>query len=333
MPLDLSSLRLPLIVSPMFLVSGPELVLAASRSGVVGSFPALNQRTSLGYEGWLKTVTEGLREGPLAGAAQVAPFAVNLIVHGSNRRLEADLELTLRYQVPVVITSLGAVRDVVLKIQDQGGVVLHDVTSVRHAEKALEAGVDGLIAVSAGAGGHAGTLNPFALVAELRQLTDKLIVLAGSIGSGGQIAAAIAAGADLAGAGTRFIATEESLASPAYKQMLLQTSAKDVVYTPKISGVAANFLTPSLHANGIELAELEQHGEIDIASELDHKSKAWKDIWSAGHGVGSIGDVPATAALVARMETEFEAALQRLQRSAHPDPRHAPVARVGTASR
>ncbi|HEA1245060.1 TPA: nitronate monooxygenase, partial [Escherichia coli] len=278
MPLDLSQLRLPLIVSPMFLVSGPELVIAASRNGVIGSFPALNERTSQGYEQWLKTITEGLREGPLPGNSQVAPFAVNLIVHGSNRRLEADLELTLRYRVPVVITSLGAVRDVVLKIQDQGGVVLHDVISVRHAEKALEAGVDGLIAVSAGAGGHGGTLNPFAFVSELRQLTDKLIVLAGAVSTGGHIAAAIAAGADLAGAGTRFIATRESLASAAYKQMVQQASAKDVIYTPKISGVPANFLKPSLHDNGIDLADLEPHGEIDVATELDHKSKAWKDI-------------------------------------------------------
>ncbi|EZP36715.1 NAD(P)H-dependent flavin oxidoreductase [Janthinobacterium lividum] len=316
MPLDLTELRLPLIVSPMFLVSGPDLVLAASRSGVIGSFPALNARSSEEYATWLQRISDGLREGPLPGCERAAPFAVNLIVHGSNRRLEADLALTLRHQVPVVITSLGAVRDVVLKIQDQGGIVLHDVTSVRHAEKALEAGVDGLIAVAGGAGGHAGTLNPFALVAELRQLTGKLIVLAGSIGNGGQIAAAIAAGADLAGAGTRFIATQESLASAAYKQMLLAASARDVIYTPKISGIPANFLQPSLEANGIDLATLAAHGAIDLASELDHKSKAWKDIWSAGHGVGTITDLPPVAELLSRMDAEFEAAMARLRQRA-----------------
>lgn len=332
MPLDISQLRLPLIVSPMFLVSGPDLVVAAARSGVIGAFPALNQRSSAGYEHWLQQIAQGLREGPLAGCDRVAPYAVNLIVHGSNRRLQADLELTLRYRVPIVITSLGAVHDIVLRIQDHGGVVLHDVTSVRHAEKALEAGVDGLIAVCAGAGGHGGTLNPFAFVAELRQLTDKQIVLAGAVSNGAHIAAAIAAGADLACAGTRFIATRESMASAAYKQMLLNSSAKDIVYTPRISGIPANFLRPSLEANGIALDAPDMHGAVDLGKELDHEGKAWKDIWSAGHGVGSLRDIPPASVLCARMEAEFAASIQRLGGYAGGDPWHQRICRMGLTS-
>jgi len=305
-------LRLPVIAAPMFLVSGPALVVAACRSGVAGCFPALNLRSTAQYEHWLAQIEAGLSAGPLAGVGQVAPFGVNLIVHGSNPRLQADLAVTVKHRVPLVITSLGAVTDVVDAIHDYGGVVLHDVISAKHGEKALKAGVDGLIAVTAGAGGHGGNLNPFALVGELRRMTDKWIAMAGGIGAGGQIAAALCAGADLVSMGTRFIATAESEAPPDYKTMLVQTQAKDIVYTPKISGINANFMIPSLERHGVDLAQLGAHDTVDLAAELDHEGKAWKDLWSAGQGVGQIDDVPTTAELVSRLSTEFDQAARVL---------------------
>lgn len=309
----LKDLHLPLIAAPMFLVSGPELVTACCRNGVVGSFPALNLRSTPDYAAWLEQIHAGLGVGPVPGVARVAPHAVNLIVHASNPRLAADLEVTIRYRVPIVITSLGAVADLVQAVHSYGGLVLHDVTTARHAEKALKAGVDGLIAVAAGAGGHAGSVNPFALLAELRALAnDKLIVLAGSMGSGRDIAAAIAAGADYAYMGTRFIATRESLASEAYKAMLMASAASDIVYTPKISGIHANFLKPSIVDNGLDLDEIAAHGDIDLGEELNHKSLAWKHIWSAGHGTGSIRDIPSVAELSARLRDEFRLAAGRL---------------------
>lgn len=296
----------------MFLVSGPELVISACRSGIVGSFPALNQRSTAGYAEWLDVIEAGLAAGPVAGVDRVAPYAVNLIVHRTNPRLGADLELTVSRRVPVVITSLGAVRDVVQAVQSYGGLVLHDVASPRHGEKALAAGVDGLIAVAGGAGGHAGTLNPFALIGELWRMTDGLLALAGAIGTGAHIAAALAAGADVACAGTRFIATRESRADDTYKKMLLEVGAEDIVYTPKISGINANFIGRSIRENGLDLATMPDHGAVDMGSELDHRSKAWKDIWSAGHGVGLIDDIPSVAELCGRLRQEFRDAAGRL---------------------
>ncbi|MCK9285790.1 MAG: nitronate monooxygenase [Rhodocyclaceae bacterium] len=310
--MDIAHLSLPLIASPMFLVSGPELVVAACRSGVIGAFPALNRRSTAEYEEWLEQIERGCNDGPVDGVAAIAPHAVNLIVHRTNPRLNADLEITVKHRVPVVITSLGAVRDVVAAVQSYGGIVLHDVTSARHGEKALKAGVDGLIAVSAGAGGHGGTLNPFALVGELRRLTDKLIALGGAVSTGGHIAAALAMGADLACAGTRFIATRESMASPAYKAMLLEAGADDIVYTPKISGINANFIAQSIRDNGLDLATLPAHDVVDMETELNQTSRAWKDIWSAGHGVGLIHDVPTVAELCARLRTEYRETIERL---------------------
>lgn len=298
-------LALPAIVAPMFLVSGPRLVIAACQAGLVGTFPALNQRTSEGYAAWLDEIATALA----ATAKPAAPFGVNLIVHKTNTRLMADMTITVKAKVPVVITSLGAVRDVVDAVHSYGGIVLHDVTNARHAEKAIEAGADGVIAVAAGAGGHAGTINPFALIAELRPIVgDRLLVLAGAISDGASIAAAIAAGADLAYLGTRFIATEESLAHEDYKAMIVAARSGDIVYTPKVSGIPANFLAPSLARAGVDLEALGGDGKLD----LGHEAKAWSTVWSAGHGVAAIDDVAPVAVLAGRLVSEFRTARDRL---------------------
>ncbi len=311
-PLFRGTLTLPAIAAPMFLVSGPKLVVETCKAGLVGTFPALNQRTSDGYAAWLDEIAAGLAAARAAGM-RTAPFGVNLIVHKTNPRLMADLTITCKAKVPLVITSLGAVRDVVDAVHSYGGIVLHDVISARHAEKALEAGADGVIAVSAGAGGHAGTINPFALASELRPLCgDKTLVLAGSISNGGSIAAAIAAGADLAYLGTRFIATTESLAQPDYKQMIVDAGSKDIVYTPKISGVAANFLIPSLQRAGLDVTTMEPSKGMD----LEHEAKAWSTVWSAGHGVAGIHSVVPVGELVAELTEQYRAACSRL--SAYP---------------
>ena len=238
------TLAIPAIAAPMFLVSGTDLVVETSCSGVIGTFPALNQRTTTGYSAWLDEIEERLATRPHA------PFGVNLIVHKTNERLTADLEVTVEHRVPIVITSLGAVREIVDSIHSYGGLVFHDVTNLHHARKAADAGVDGLIAVCAGAGGHTGLLNPFAFVAEIRQFFRKTLILSGGITTGRHIAAAQIMGADLVYLGTRFINTEESLAPRAYKQMIIDSSSKDILYTSSISGVPANFLTPSLIAAG-----------------------------------------------------------------------------------
>lgn len=303
-------LSLPVIAAPMFLVSGPELVIQCCKSGIVGSFPALNQRTSEGFEEWLNQIEEALDE-------QDAPYAVNLIVHKTNRRVEADLKLVVKHKVPIVITSLGAASEVVDAIHSYGGIVLHDVTTVRFAEKALEAGVDGLIAVCAGAGGHAGTYNPFAFIHELKQLTDKPIIASGCISDGASVLAAQAAGAELAYMGTRFIAASESMASERYRDIVQSSSAKDIVYTPKISGVNANFLQPSITAAGIDLSAIETP-TMDAESELSGDSKAWKDIWSAGQGVGAISKTEPTAEIIATLKSEYREALGRLTGIAQP---------------
>jgi nitronate monooxygenase len=290
----------------MFLVSGPELVVAACRAGILGTFPALNQRTSEGFAAWLEEI-----EGALAKTPAAAPFGVNLIVHKSNRRLEQDLSICVAHRVPVVITSLGAVPDLVREVHGYGGVVFHDIVSRRHAEKAAAAGVDGLILVCAGAGGHAGTLNPFALLAEVRQVFSGTILLAGCISSGRDIFAARAMGADLAYLGTRFIATRESRAAEPYKRMLCAASAGDIVFTPAVSGIPGNFLRQSLEAAGLDPAAL--RSASDLATELQGgEIKAWRDIWSAGQGVAAIHDIPSVAELVDRLVAEFEAARREL---------------------
>jgi len=289
-------LKLPAIAAPMFLTSGPDLVVETCRAGMIGTFPALNQRTSEGYGAWLDEIETRLGE-----ARGAAPFGVNLIVHKSNPRLQVDIAITVARQVPLVITSLGAVRDVVDAVHSYGGLVFHDVINRRHAEKAVEAGVDGIIAVAAGAGGHAGTLSPFALVAEIRSIFDGTIVLSGAMSSGRDIAAARLMGADLAYLGTRFIATQEAMVSDAQKAMLVEARAADILYTPAISGVHANFLRPSIVAAGLDPDNLVQHGALDMKNE----ARAWKNVWSAGQGTGSISDVPPAADLVARLIAEY----------------------------
>ncbi|TWH01243.1 nitronate monooxygenase [Mesorhizobium sp. J18] len=294
-------LRLPAIAAPMFLTSGPDLVVETCRAGLIGTFPSLNQRTSKGYGEWLEQIEERLDTLPDA-----APYGVNLIVHKSNPRVEADLKVTVDHKVPLVITSLGAVRDVVDAVHSYGGLVFHDVINRRHAEKAAEAGVDGIIAVCAGAGGHAGTMSPFALIPEIASFFSGTIVLSGAISTGRQIAAARMMGADFAYLGTRFIATRESMAADAYKEMIIASSAADVVYTPAISGVNANFLRPSIAAAGLDPDNLPDHGKMDMSNE----SRAWKNVWSAGQGVGSISAVPPVAELCKDLISEYRKAME-----------------------
>ena len=298
-------LRLPVVAAPMFLISNPGLVLACCGSGVVGSFPALNQRDSAGFKAWLEEIEAGL-----AQLQAPAPYAVNLIVHPTNPRLQADLALCVEHRVPIVITSLGAVKEVVDAVHSYGGLVFHDVTTRRHAEKAAEAGVDGLIAVAAGAGGHAGTWSPFALVAEIRQFFDKTLLLAGCINHGHEVLAAQLLGADLAYMGTRFIATQESQAQDAYKQMLLGAHAADIVHTPAVSGIPASFLRPSLERAGYDMAALKNATEQGKLKPIDDEAKAWKTVWSAGQGVGDIHDLPSATALIERLHGEYQAALK-----------------------
>lgn len=300
-------LRLPVVAAPMFLVSNPQLVLACCNSGVVGSFPALNQRDSSGFRAWLEEIQAGLN-------SDAAPYAVNLIVHHSNPRLQDDLAICVEKRVPIIITSLGAVKEVVDAVHSYGGLVFHDVTTRRHAEKAAEAGVDGLIAVAAGAGGHAGTWSPFALIAEIRQFFDKTLLLAGCLNHGHEILAAQLLGADLAYLGTRFIATQESHAGEAYKQMLLDAKAADIIHTPAVSGIPASFMRQSLQAAGYDLQRLQDKGEVNYGEKLkpvSDEAKAWKTVWSAGQGVGDIDDLPSVAELVARLDAEYRAARQR----------------------
>lgn len=298
-------LRLPVVAAPMFLVSNPQLVLACCNSGIVGSFPALNQRESSGFKDWLQEIEAGL-------GSNAAPYAVNLIVHGSNPRLQADLAICVEQRVPIVITSLGAVKEVVDAVHSYGGLVFHDVTTRRHAEKAAEAGVDGLIAVAAGAGGHAGTWSPFALIAEIRQFFDKTLLLAGCLNQGHEVLAAQLLGADLAYLGTRLIATQENAASAAYKQMILDAKAADIIHTPAVSGVPASFMRQSLELAGYDLKQLQNKGEVNYGEKLkpmDEEAKAWKTVWSAGQGVGNIRDLPSVEQLIARLDSEYRAAL------------------------
>ncbi|KNX80342.1 2-nitropropane dioxygenase [Pseudomonas sp. 250J] len=301
-------LRLPLVAAPMFLISNPRLVLACCANGVVGSFPALNQRDSAGFKAWLEEIEAGLAE-----LQAPAPYAVNLIVHPTNPRLQADLALCVEHRVPIVITSLGAVKEVVDAVHGYGGLVFHDVTTRRYAEKAAEAGVDGLIAVAAGAGGHAGTWSPFALVAEIRQFFDKTLLLAGCLNHGHELLAAQLLGADLGYMGTRFIATRESQAQDAYKQMILGAGAADIVHTPAVSGIPASFLRQSLEQAGYDLAALKSGHDAGKLKPLDDEAKAWKTVWSAGQGVGEIHDLPGAGELIGRLQDEYRTALARSQ--------------------
>lgn len=292
-------LRLPVISAPMFLVSGPELVIAACKAGIVGSFPAPNARTIEELESWLQQIGDALEAWRSEqGGQQPVPFAMNLIVHPMNTRLDQELALCERFHVPLVITSVGNPASAVARLHDSGTTVFHDVISLKHAEKAIAAGVDGLILVSAGAGGHTGQLNPFAFVRQVREIWQGPLVLGGSINDAACIRAALALGADMVYMGSRFLATQEAMSSAEYKQMLVTSSAADVLCTPLFSGLNANYLRPSMVAHGLD------PDQLTSAQISDKGVRAWKDIWSAGHGVGGIHDIPTVAELVQRLMDE-----------------------------
>src|SRR5580704_3104885 len=308
-------LRLPIIGAPLFIVSTPRLVLAQCKAGIVGSFPALNARPASQLDDWLAQITEELREYRSANPTlKVAPFAVNQIVHSSNNRLEEDVALCVKHKVPVIITSLRPPSEVVAAVHGYGGIVFHDVINLRHAEKAAAQGVDGIIAVCAGAGGHAGVLSPFALVKQIREIFPGTIILSGAMSSGADVLAAQALGADLAYLGTRFIATTEGNASPAYKQMLIDSRAEDIVYTSLFSGVAGNYLRGSVAHAGLDPDKLPEADKtkMNFGTGGNAEFKAWRDIWSAGQSVSGIHDVETVQALVDGMAMEYEAARARI---------------------
>ena len=304
----LDNLSLPVIGAPMFIVSQPQLVLAQCKAGIVGSFPALNARPKELLDEWLTMLTEEIAATRLAEPGRkIGPFAVNQIVHHSNDRLDHDVALCVKHKVPMVITSLRAPGDVVKEVHAYGGLVFHDVINVRHAQKALEAGVDGLILVAAGAGGHGGTLSPFVLVSEVRRFWDGPIALSGAMTHGRQILAAQAMGADLAYIGTRFIATSEANAADAYKQMILDSSAADVVYTPYFTGVHGNYLRPSILAQGLDPDNLPPRDKTSMSFGSD-RTKAWRDIWGVGQGIGAIDEIAPVSEVVTRLKREYRAA-------------------------
>jgi nitronate monooxygenase len=304
-------LRLPLIGSPLFIISNPDLVIAQCKAGIVGAFPALNARPVSLLDEWLHRITEELaawdRDHPDAPSA---PFAVNHIVHKSNDRLEQDVELSTKWKAPVVITSLGAQTPVNDAVHSYGGVVLHDVINDRFARKAIEKGADGLIPVAAGAGGHAGHLSPFALIQGLREWFDGPIALSGAIAHGRSILGAQAMGADLAYAGSAFIATQEANANRAYQQMIVESSGEDITYTNLFTGVHGNYLTPSIVAAGLDPANLpvSDASAMNFGSGGNQKAKAWRDIWGCGQGIGAVKSIPTAGELVARLSAEYEAA-------------------------
>ncbi len=314
-PLLRDRLRLPVIGAPMFIVSGPELVLAQCKAGIVGSFPALNARPEPVLDEWLTRIAHELAEyQALHPDAKVAPYAVNQIVHSSNTRLQHDLDLCVKHRVPIMITSLRAPDAVVEAAHSYGGLVFHDVTTIAHAKRALQAGVDGLILVATGAGGHAGRLSAFALVPEVRAFYDGTIILSGSIASGGAILATQALGADLAYIGTRFIACEEAHAPENYKQMIIDSRAEDIVYTSLFTGVHGNYLKGSIVNAGMDPDNLPEgdKSKMDFGSG-SAKAKAWRDIWGAGQGVGQMSDAPKAGVIVDRLETEYRTARAALR--------------------
>ncbi|GHF42981.1 NAD(P)H-dependent flavin oxidoreductase [Seohaeicola zhoushanensis] len=318
LPKALSRLRLPVIGSPLFIISNPDLVIAQCKAGIVGSFPALNAREKEGepieLERWLVRITEELdRHNQANPDTPAAPFAVNQIVHRSNARLERDVEICVKHRVPVWITSLGAQEWVNEAAHSVGGITLHDVINNRFAKKAVEKGADGLIAVAAGAGGHAGALSPFALVQEIREWFDGPLALSGAIARGDAILAAQAAGADLAYIGSAFIATEEANAVPGYKQMIVENGASDIVYSDLFTGVWGNYLKPSIAAAGMDPDNLERSDPSAMNFGADRqKPKSWKEIWGSGQGIGAVKEVVPAAQLVDRLEREYRAARDRL---------------------
>ena len=304
-------LRLPLIGAPMFILSRPALVIAQCTSGIVGSFPALNARPQQALAGWIVEINDALGQYQEEHQSHpVAPFAVNQIVHKSNERLNADMETCVRHEVPIVITSLRPPEDVVNAVHEYGGLVFHDVISLRHAQKAMQQGVDGIIAVCAGAGGHAGQLSPFALIKEIRREFDGTLILAGCMSNGGDILAAQAMGADLAYMGTRFIATEEAHAASDYKKMIVDSKAADIVYSSLFSGIHGNYLKGSVANAGYDPDDLPtgDSSSMDFSKQEQNAAKAWRDIWSAGQGAGGVDEILPAAELVVRIEKEYDAA-------------------------
>ncbi|GGF95106.1 2-nitropropane dioxygenase [Rhizobium wenxiniae] len=307
-------LRLPVVASPLFIISHPQLTLAQCRAGVVGAFPALNARPESQLDEWLAQITEELSAYDAANPDRPsAPFAVNQIVHTSNRRLEHDLMMCVKYKVPIVISSLGAVPEVNAAVHSYGGIVLHDIINNRHAKSAIRKGADGLIAVATGAGGHAGTLSPFALVQEIREWFDGPLLLAGAIATGGGILAAQAMGADMAYIGSPFIATDEARASDGYKQMIVDSNAADIVYSNYFTGIHGNYLKGSIAAMGLDPNALPEAdpSKMDF-DKATTGAKAWKEIWGAGQGVGAVKAVSSVAELVDRLEGEYMQARRRL---------------------
>ena len=308
------NLRLPVIGSPLFIISHPTLTLAQCKAGIIGAFPALNARPESQLDEWLAQLTEELAAHDAANPTRkAAPFAVNQIVHTSNKRLEHDLSLCVKYKVPIVISSLGAVPEVNAAIHSYGGIVLHDIINDRHARSAIRKGADGLIAVAAGAGGHAGTISPFPLIQEIREWFDGPLLLAGAIATGGGILAAQAMGADMAYMGSLFIASEEARASEAYKQAIVDGSSKDIVYSNYFTGVHGNYLRPSISAAGLDPNHLPEAdpSKMDFDKASDG-AKAWRDIWGAGQGIGAVKAVEPAAAIVDRLEREYQATRARL---------------------
>ena len=314
-PVLASRLRLPVVGAPLFIISGPEMVIAQCKAGIVGAFPALNARPASQLDEWLHQIREELATHDRAHPDRpAAPFAVNQIVHKSNDRLEQDVALCVKHEVPVVITSLGARQEVNQAIQGYGGITLHDIINDRFAEKAIEKGATGLIAVAAGAGGHAGTLSPFALIQEIRAWFDGPLALSGSIASGAAILAARAAGADLAYIGSAFIATREARAADGYKQMIVASRADDIVYTNLFTGVLGNYLKPSITAAGLDPENLpvSDASKMNFGSGGSERAKAWRDIWGCGQGIGAIDRVLSVAERVDALAHEYEAALARV---------------------
>lgn len=308
-PEKLQLMSLPVIGAPLFIISNPLLVIEQCKNGVIGAFPALNARPQPMLDDWLAQITSGLAAFRTANpGAEVAPFAVNQIIHASNDRLAADLDVCAKYKVPIVITSLSAPKDIVPRVRSWGGLVFHDVISVRHAKKAIEAGVDGLILVCAGAGGHAGALSPFALIHEVRRFWQGPVALAGAIATGRGVLAARAMGADFAYVGTRFIAAEEANADLAYKQMIAASTAADILYSDYFTGVPGNYLRQSVINAGLDPDHLPSHGKTAMTFESAKATetvKAWRDIWGAGQSAGAIDDVLPAAGIIARMRAEY----------------------------
>ena len=310
-PILSERLRIPVIASPLFIISGPELVIAQCKAGVVGSFPALNARPVSQLDEWLAQITEELAAWDAKNPDRLsAPFAMNQIVHKTNDRLEQDVEMAVKYKVPITITSLGAREDVNKAIHSYGGVVLHDVINDRFARKAVEKGADGLIPVAAGAGGHAGHLSPFALVQELREWFEGPIALSGSIANGAAVLGAQAMGADLAYIGSAFIATQEARAMEGYKEMIVASNGDDIVYSNLFTGVHGNYLRPSIEAAGLDPDNLPEAdpSKMNFGSGGNQKAKAWKDIWGCGQGIGAVKEIPTAGQLVDRLAAEYEAA-------------------------